>query len=88
MMNVLNKQQDLNTMQNNSYQEWLDRSLANLRRMSQDEAYRQEVASRATNWAKNPSPETIAELERWEKEQAELKAEFLRQNQEFIDSLS
>ena len=83
-MNALNKPQVTSNKPTNSFQEWIDESIKGLERMSKDEAYRQEVASRATNWAKNISPELQAELDLLQKR----REGYLKQNQEWVDELN
>ena len=75
------KEKEKNEM--TTYQDWLDKSLINLRRMSQDESYRQEVASRATNWTKNPTKEEIEQLEIKQK----IRNGYQEQNEQIIRNL-
>lgn len=66
-----------------TYQDWLDQSLMNLRKMAIDESYRQEVASRATNWAKNQSEEKLEQLEVKQK----IRNGYQEQNEQIIRNL-
>ncbi len=73
----------LSNLTNSWVQNWLKEASTASARMAEDESFRQEVASRATNWAKQTPSQMQAELNK----KAEQRASFDRQHKEFIKSL-
>lgn len=71
-MHASNNQQKNKKEQKSLVQDWIDRSHQNAIRMSQDEEYRQMVASRATNWGKGIQEKSEARIRRRQSQHLEI----------------
>ena len=60
-MNALNKPQVQKSEQNNWFNDWIDSLEEHHLRMSQDEAYRSQIAAKATNTGNTIAQQAVAE---------------------------